>query len=427
MKLSRLFRGLSNAMGVADTLGAPFVGPAAIIFGEIAEGCEKVAVHKYKAKLMSDRCAIVLSALSEEDPELVGTPLQTKADEVAAISWATQELLALREHPPTPSRQDDLMFAGVGSSSPPLLPTDGHRYLEYQRGLFELHNLTGIPPIVKVLNGEIVKVGDVPIAGGTYCDVWEGRWLGKKKVAVKVLRAIKATDQQAHKHFKHEIRVWAKLENPNILPFYGIVTDQDLSIEIISPWQDNGNVLEYVSDTPDANKIHLLSGAAKGLAYLHSRNIIHGNLKCANILVSSTGAAVICDFGMSKIVEDVTRNSASATLGASGSTRWMAPELIEGEETSVTKEADVYSFAMAILELLTGKPPYSNRRHDASVIQDIVVLKQFPQRPTEPAVLQWLTDNVWELMTECWTVPASSRPLMSMVSARLNEIDELRR
>ncbi|KAG6841206.1 hypothetical protein C0991_000868 [Blastosporella zonata] len=143
----------------------------------------------------------------------------------------------------------------------------------------------------------------------------------------------------------------------------------------------------------------------------------------ANILVTPEGEACICDFGMSKVIEDVTEKSASATLTASGSARWLAPELIEGSVSSPTKEADTYSYAMAMLELVTGKHPFSNRRRDASVIHDIVILKKIPARPTESDVLPWLTDNLWLLMTECWRVPASQRPSMQQVTARIVEID----
>jgi len=241
---------------------------------------------------------------------------------------------------------------------------------------------------------------------------------------LKALRNIKASDPKAQKRFEHEINVWAELKHPHILPFFGIVTDQGQHIQMVSPWQDNGNVLDYVKNTPEANRIHLLSGAAKGLEYLHSCNVIHGNVKCANILVSNTGEACICDFGMSKVIEEVTEKSASATLTASGSARWLAPELIEGVISSPTKEADTYSYAMAILELITGKHPFSNRRRDASVIHDIVVLKKTPLRPKEPEVLAWLTEGLWVLMQECWRVPAATRPAMSQVSQRVQEIEE---
>jgi serine/threonine protein kinase len=126
---------------------------------------------------------------------------------------------------------------------------------------------------------------------------------------------------------------------------------------------------------------------------------------------------------MSKIIEEVTEKSASATLTASGSARWLAPELIEGAISSPTMPADIYSYAMAILELLTGKHPFSHRKRDASVIHDIVVLKKTPPRPMDEDVLLWLSDDLWALMQECWRGDANSRPSMTQVAVRMEEIE----
>ncbi|KAF9459539.1 TKL/TKL-ccin protein kinase [Collybia nuda] len=349
--------------------------------------------------------------------------LQTAGEHVAEpIMEAGQiELRHLRENGHI---NEELMITNVRSTSPPPQPNDSQRYLQYQRGLINIHRLTGIPPSVKVLNGEVRKTGDLAIAGGTYSDIWLGKWLGEEKVALKALRNIKASDPKARKRFEHEIHVWADLKNDHILPFYGIVTDQGQHIQMVSQWQDYGNVLDYVKAVPSADRLHLMSGAAKGLEYLHSRNVIHGNVKCANILVSGKGEACICDFGMSKVIEEVTERSASATLTASGSARWLAPELIEGLISSPTKEADTYSYAMAILELFTEKHPFSHRRRDASVIHDIVVLKKTPPRPETLDAGVGLNDGLWMLMQQCWHAHAISRPSMAQVAACIQDIED---
>lgn len=61
-------------------------------------------------------------------------------------------------------------------------PQNSQRYLQYQHGLFKLHQITGIPPSVKILDGEVTKVGELAVTGGTYSDVWQGQWLGEEKV-----------------------------------------------------------------------------------------------------------------------------------------------------------------------------------------------------------------------------------------------------
>jgi serine/threonine protein kinase len=124
---------------------------------------------------------------------------------------------------------------------------------------------------------------------------------------------------------------------------------------------------------------------------------------------------------MSKVIEEVTEKSASETLTSAGSVRWLAPELIEGIVSSPTMAADTYSFAMAILELLTGKHPFSERKRDASVIHDIVVLKKTPHRPEEEEEAWiWLTNDLWRLMQACWHKDALSQPLMKHVSSSLS-------
>lgn len=72
----------------------------------------------------------------------------------------------------------------VNSPGPQLSMTQprDERYLQYQRGLMNLHRTTGTPPSVKILDGEITAVDDLPIAGGTYSDIWKGEWLGEQKV-----------------------------------------------------------------------------------------------------------------------------------------------------------------------------------------------------------------------------------------------------
>ncbi|KAG6910902.1 hypothetical protein DXG01_006585 [Tephrocybe rancida] len=474
----------ANALEIAGSI-VPFVGAAGVIVREISDSCDRIRVCKHKARRMAKKCVELQALLSEQSRDQVGAEMQIKIDEATAAGLLMynnqRELIEVQQRDndelkgllikvlanqggelaqvnnlDEPERvaqtlmldgqmvlhqdqtqlqsmrqnsgRDQLIVADIRSDSPQPLPNDSQRYLEQQRqvverGLAQLHQLTGIPPSIKLMNGEVKRIGDLAIAGGTYSDIWQGLWLGQKKVALKALRNIKANDPKAQKRFEHEIQIWAGLHDDHILPFYGIVTDQGQHIQMVSPWQEFGNVLEYTKNVANANRIRLLLGAAKGLEYLHGENIIHGNVKCANILVTQEHEACICDFGMSKVIEDVTEKSASATLTASGSARWLAPELIEGIVSSPTLAADTYSYAMAMLELVTGKHPFSNRRRDASVIHDIVVLKKIPIRPTESDVLPWLSDNLWALMTECWKVPAGLRPSMQQVSARIAEID----
>lgn len=124
---------------------------------------------------------------------------------------------------------------------------------------------------------------------------------------------------------------------------------------------------------------------------------------------------------MSKIIEEVTEQAASVTLTSSGSARWLAPELIEGNINSPTKATDSYAFAMTALELLTGKHPYANQKRNAAVIHEKVVKRLLPPRPRDDDADKWISNDLWGLMLACWQ-PAEDRPSLADIRSHLEKI-----
>ena len=83
----------------------------------------------------------------------------------------------------------------------------------------------------------------------------------------------------------------------------------------------------------------------------HAPQVIHGDLRGANILISDDGEPLLCDFGMAVIIEDLTQMPISASLQESGNPRWMAPELFRGDMCITSSQSDVYSLGMVLLEV----------------------------------------------------------------------------
>jgi serine/threonine protein kinase len=132
------------------------------------------------------------------------------------------------------------------------------------------------------------------------------------------------------------------------------------------------------------------------------------------------GDACISDFGMAKVVAEMTKTPLSTTMARSGSTRWLAPEVILGEPPS--KASDTYSFGMAILEFLTGKRPFREHRSDAAVVQALTAVNERPRRPEGYEVERWLTDDLWALLQRCWAKQPDLRPTMKDVVSVLTEL-----
>lgn len=94
-----------------------------------------------------------------------------------------------------------------------------------------------------------------------------------------------------------------------------------------------------------------------GLEYLHDRDIIHRDIKGANILVDNKGGIKISDFGISKKVSNETGGKAAHRASLQGSVFWMAPEVVK--QTGHTRAADIWSVGCVIVEMLTGEHPWA--------------------------------------------------------------------
>lgn len=94
-----------------------------------------------------------------------------------------------------------------------------------------------------------------------------------------------------------------------------------------------------------------LRQTADALHYLHSKGVVHGDVKGNNILISDSGSALLCDFSLTKVLPEVT----STLMKGAGSVRWMAPELWDNAAKSF--DTDVYAFGMTIAEVCVDLSP----------------------------------------------------------------------
>ena len=136
-----------------------------------------------------------------------------------------------------------------------------------------------------------------------------------------------------------------------------------------------------------------------------------------NILIDQDGRARLADFGLLTIVIDSTYHTSSTTLKNSGTTRWMSPELLDPDrfglgDSRPTKHSDCYALGMAILEVLTGKPPFPDC--SGLVVMRKVIEGERPGRPQgEEGV--WLIDDLWEMLEQCWSPHPERRPIIDAI------------
>lgn len=281
------------------------------------------------------------------------------------------------------------------------------------------------------LTRQIRKTSTYPHTGGAFGDIWKCYWFrdseddGLELVAVKAMRTNIMSDKvKEKKRFHRELGVWKKLDHKNVLPLFGIALGFGFYPAMVCPWAPNGALSQYLqlrhSTLPVAEKFQILDDVASGLQYLHKNHVTHGDLTGNNILIFGDGRAVLADFGMSTALKELW-GSTYFTESARGTLRWAAPELFQCNEDGTTGFAgppcDVYSFGSIILQVISGKAPYSYLNSDTQVV-GMVVRGIRPERPSKPR----LEDEQWDIIQWCWAPDATQRPEIGEVADALNSV-----
>ncbi|KAJ7463489.1 kinase-like domain-containing protein, partial [Mycena galericulata] len=236
-------------------------------------------------------------------------------------------------------------------------------------------------------------------------------------VALKRIRIFREITNSESKHirlkFCREALVWLTLQHEYILPLIGIDRETfPFSFCMVSPWMQHGTVLKYLSQHGRADVDKLLLQVAEGLGYLHSLNIVHGDLRGLNILVSDNLNACLADFGLTSVIAASITNTSSTNHG--GSTRWLAPELLQPSDFGCerflrTPASDVYAFAC----LHTGRPPFSDIALDPPVMFKVIA----GERPGRPDTS--MSDDLWALVTAAWAQNFRDRPDIKAIIASI--------
>ncbi|GAA5925359.1 uncharacterized protein JCM15063_005005 [Sporobolomyces koalae] len=160
---------------------------------------------------------------------------------------------------------------------------------------------------------------------------------------------------------EREIELLKVLQHENIVQYLDSSTDGQ-HLNIFLEYVPGGSVAALLSNYgafEEALVSKFVRQILTGLDYLHEREIIHRDIKGANILVDNKGNIKISDFGISKKVEDNLLSSAKVHRPSlQGSVYWMAPEVVK--QTAYTSKADIWSLGCLVVEMLTGAHPWAN-------------------------------------------------------------------
>lgn len=252
--------------------------------------------------------------------------------------------------------------------------------------------------------GELIGAGAF---GSVYMgmNLDSGELLAVKQVLIAAKNVAREKSQAHLRELEEEVKLLQNLSHPNIVRYLGTAREND-ALNIFLEFVPGGSIASLLGkfgSFPEPVIRMYSRQLLQGLEYLHKNGIMHRDIKGANILVDNQGRIKLADFGASKqVVELVTISGAKSMKGTP---YWMAPEVIR--QTGHSLPADIWSVGCTVIEMATGKAPWSQQFQEVAALFHIGMTKSHPPIPEN------LSHDTQDFLRKCLRKEPHLRPTAS--------------
>uniref|UniRef100_A0A8C7KZU7 Mitogen-activated protein kinase kinase kinase 1 n=1 Tax=Oncorhynchus kisutch TaxID=8019 RepID=A0A8C7KZU7_ONCKI len=236
-------------------------------------------------------------------------------------------------------------------------------------------------------------------------DVGTGTLLAVKQVTY--VRNTSSEQEEVVEALREEIRMMAHLNHPNIIRMLGATCEKS-NYNLMVEWMAGGSVshlLNKYGAFKEAVIINYTGQLLRGLAYLHENQIIHRDIKGANLLIDSTGQRLrIADFGAAARLASKGTGAGEFQGQLLGTIAFMAPEVLRGQQYG--RSCDVWSVGCAVIEMSCAKPPWNAEKHS----NHLALIFKIASATCAPSIPPQLTAGLRDVTLRCLELQPTDRP-----------------
>lgn len=269
------------------------------------------------------------------------------------------------------------------------------------------------------MKGEMIGKGSF---GAVYLclNVTTGEMMAVKQVEVPKYSSQNEAILSTVEALRSEVSTLKDLDHLNIVQYLGFENKNNiysLFLEYVAGGSV-GSLIRMYGRFDEPLIKHLTTQVLKGLAYLHSKGILHRDMKADNLLLDQDGICKISDFGISRKSKDIYSNS---DMTMRGTVFWMAPEMVDTKQ-GYSAKVDIWSLGCIVLEMFAGKRPWSNLEVVAAMFK-IGKSKSAPPIPED--TLPLISQVGRSFLDACFEINPEKRPTANeLLSHPFSEVDE---